>query len=294
MNAIIDSAMRADYVIGSGAVPGGAGGGFSPGLERSLSALPQVSTATGIRSGVAQIYGKTATVTATDPSKAAALFNIGVLHGRLASMTASGIAVSSQVAASHQLRIGSPVSLTFPATGRKTYHVQVIYKVRELAGDYVLPLAAATANFPQALDSPDLREARTRGDGEHGPSRDRPRPRRLPERNAHRPGPVQGTAGAAGEPAAQPGLRAARPGPDHRVHRHRQHPGPVELRADTGTRAAAGGRHDPGAAALGRCAWSPSSSPCSVPSRAWSSGLCSAGPSSPRCARRGSPTWCSR
>ena len=67
-------------------------------------------------------------------------------------MTPSGIAVSSQVAESHGLRIGSPVSLTFPATGRKTYHVQVIYKVRELAGDYVLPLAAATANFPQALD----------------------------------------------------------------------------------------------------------------------------------------------
>jgi putative ABC transport system permease protein len=153
VNAIIDSAMRADYVIGSGAVPGGPGGGFSPRLERSLSALPQVSTATGIRSGVAQAYGKTATVTATDPAKAAALFSIGVLQGRLAGMTASGIAVSSQIAASHQLRIGSPVSLTFPATGRKTYRVQVIYKVRELAGDYVLPLAAATANFPQALDS---------------------------------------------------------------------------------------------------------------------------------------------
>jgi putative ABC transport system permease protein len=151
VNAIIDSAMRADYVINSGGAPGGPGG-FSPGLERSLSALPQVSTATGIRSSVAQIYGRTATVTATDPSKAAALFNVGVLHGRLAAMTPSGIAVSSQVADSRGLRIGSPVSLTFPATGRKTYHVQVIYKVRELAGDYVLPLAAATANFPQALD----------------------------------------------------------------------------------------------------------------------------------------------
>jgi putative ABC transport system permease protein len=152
VNAIIDSAMRADYIIGSGGAPGGLGG-FSPGLERSLSALPQVNAATGIRSGVAQVYGKTATVMATDPSKAAALFNIGVQHGRLARMTSSGIAVSSPVAASHQLRIGSLVPLTFPATGRKTYQVQVIYKVRELAGDYVLPLAAATANFPQALDS---------------------------------------------------------------------------------------------------------------------------------------------
>ncbi len=30
--------------------------------------------------------------------------------------------------------------------------MQVIYSVRELAGDYILPLAAAKANFPQALD----------------------------------------------------------------------------------------------------------------------------------------------
>jgi putative ABC transport system permease protein len=42
--------------------------------------------------------------------------------------------------------------VTFPTTGRKTYTVQVIYGVRELAGDYVLPLAAARASFPQALD----------------------------------------------------------------------------------------------------------------------------------------------
>ena len=60
--------------------------------------------------------------------------------------------MSTQVAASRHLTIGSPVTVTFPTTGRKTYTVQVIYKVRELAGDYVLPLAAAQANFPQALD----------------------------------------------------------------------------------------------------------------------------------------------
>ena len=30
--------------------------------------------------------------------------------------------------------------------------MQVIYSVRDVAGDYILPLAAASANFPQALD----------------------------------------------------------------------------------------------------------------------------------------------
>jgi len=42
--------------------------------------------------------------------------------------------------------------VAFPVTGTKVFTVQVIYSVRSLAGDYVLPLTAAEANFPQALD----------------------------------------------------------------------------------------------------------------------------------------------
>ncbi len=151
VNSIIGSAVRADFVISNGAAAGGSSG-FSPNLERSLSALPQVGAVAGIRSGVVQIDGKTTAVVATDPVKADTLFNIGVTQGQLASMTASGIAVSTQVATSQHLRIGSPVAVTFPATGIKTLTVQAIYSIREVAGDYVLPLAAAEANFPQALD----------------------------------------------------------------------------------------------------------------------------------------------
>ena len=67
-------------------------------------------------------------------------------------MTPGGIAVSTQAASDHHLRIGSPVTVTYPTTGTKTYTVQVIYSVRDVLGDYVLPLAAAQANFPEALD----------------------------------------------------------------------------------------------------------------------------------------------
>ena len=150
VTTIINSAVRADYVVSSGGIAGGASG-FSPQLERSLDALPQVSATAGIRSAVVKVYGKVTPVVATDPVKADPLFNIGVTQGRLAGMTSSGIAVSTQVATSQHLRIGSPVAMTFPSTGTKTFTVQVIYSVREVAGDYVLPLAAAEANFPQAL-----------------------------------------------------------------------------------------------------------------------------------------------
>jgi putative ABC transport system permease protein len=151
VSSIIDSAVRADFVLSNGGIAGGSSG-FSPGIERSLNALPQVSATEGIRSGIVQLYGKTTPVVATDPVQASRLFDIGVTQGRLASMTPTGIAVSTQAATDRHLRIGSPVTVTYPTTGRKTYTVQVIYSVRELAGDYVLPLAAAEANFPQALD----------------------------------------------------------------------------------------------------------------------------------------------
>jgi putative ABC transport system permease protein len=150
-NSMLNSAVRADFVVSSGAVDSTSG--FSPAIERSLNALPQVSTTAGIRTGVVKIYGKMTSVDASDPVKADALFDIGVTQGRLANMTPSGIAVSTQVAGGQQLRIGSPVAVTFPVTGTKIFTVQVIYSVRALAGDYILPLAAAKANFPQALDT---------------------------------------------------------------------------------------------------------------------------------------------
>jgi putative ABC transport system permease protein len=151
-NSMINSALRADFIVSSGGIAGGSSG-FSPRIEQSLNALPQVAVTTGIRSGMMQVYGKTTPVVAADPVKASELFNMGVTRGRMTGLTPSGIAVSTQVANTRHLSLGSPVAVMFPATGRKVFTVQVIYRVRELAGDYVLPLAAAKANFPQTLDT---------------------------------------------------------------------------------------------------------------------------------------------
>ena len=153
-NSVIDAALRADFVVSSGAAAGGgAGGGFSPAVEGSLAALPGVADVAGIRSGVVKVFGRVTPVVAADPAKAAPLFNLGITQGSLAAMTPAGIGVSTQVANDRHLRLGSPVTLMYPTTGSKTYTVQVIYSVREIAGDYVLPLAAAQANFSQALDA---------------------------------------------------------------------------------------------------------------------------------------------
>ena len=151
VNAVIDSAVRADYVITSGAAPGG-NSGFSPTLVERLGSLPQVAAATGIRSASVRIDGAGTTIFAADPAKVGALFDMGVIRGRISSLTTTGIAVSKKVADDHRLSLGSFVGVTFPTTGLHTYTVQAIYTARELAGDYVLPVAAAEGNFPQALD----------------------------------------------------------------------------------------------------------------------------------------------
>ncbi len=151
VGSAIDSALRADFIISSGAAPGG-GSGFSPDVERSVAALPQVADVAGIRAGVVKVFGRVTPAVAADPVKAAPLFALGVTQGSIAALTPDGIAVSRQAADSHALRIGSPVTLTYPTTGQRTYTVQAIYTTREIAGDYVLPLAAAQGNFTQSLD----------------------------------------------------------------------------------------------------------------------------------------------
>jgi putative ABC transport system permease protein len=64
-DSTLNSAMRADFVVGSGTQPGGSSG-LSPDLEQSLAALPQVSTVAGIRSGVVKVFGAVTPVVAAD------------------------------------------------------------------------------------------------------------------------------------------------------------------------------------------------------------------------------------
>jgi putative ABC transport system permease protein len=151
ISSVIDSSMRADFVV-SGAGQMGGQSGFSPQLQRSVAALPEVSSATGIRSGSARIGGSTMIVVAVDPAHVGDLFDVDVQRGDFADLGDTGIAISRQVADSRHLGIGDPVTASFPATGSQRYVVRVVYGARQLAGDYVLPLTAAQKNFSTQLD----------------------------------------------------------------------------------------------------------------------------------------------
>jgi putative ABC transport system permease protein len=151
ISSLIDSSMRADYVVSGAGQPGGQSG-FSPSLQRRVAALPEVASATGVRSGTVRIGQSTQVALAVDPQHVDDLFDVDVRRGSFASMTATGVAISQQVADSRHLAIGDRLPVTFTTTGTRGFTVQVVYGARSLAGDYVLPLAAARKNFSSQLD----------------------------------------------------------------------------------------------------------------------------------------------
>jgi putative ABC transport system permease protein len=151
ISALIDSSMRADFVVSGAGQPGGESG-FSPTLQRAVADLPEVASATGVRSGTVRTGGATMVVLAVDPQHVDDLFDVDVRRGSFATMKGTGIAISQQVADSRHLEIGDPVPVSFTTTGTKQFTVQVIYGARSLAGDYVLPLPAARHNFSSQLD----------------------------------------------------------------------------------------------------------------------------------------------
>jgi putative ABC transport system permease protein len=151
IGAVVDSAMRADFVVGGGGTQGGESG-FSPTLAHRLTALPEVASATGVRSGSVSIGGSPMVVLAVDPRHLGDLFDVDPRQGDLATMGANGIAVSQDVADSEHLRVGDRLPVTFPTTGTTPFVVSATYGAGSLVGDYLLPLAAARQHFSSPLD----------------------------------------------------------------------------------------------------------------------------------------------
>jgi putative ABC transport system permease protein len=151
IGALIESSMRADFVVSGAGQPGGVSG-FSPSLQRELSRLPEVGSATGVRSGTVRIGDSTIVALAVDPRHVDDLFDVGVTQGSFAGMGDTGIAISRQIAESRHLALGDPVPVAFTTTGTHRFTVRVIYSARSLAGDYVLPIEAARQNFTSKLD----------------------------------------------------------------------------------------------------------------------------------------------
>jgi putative ABC transport system permease protein len=152
VNSTIDRTFAGDIVIDSG---GGLSGGVSPALAQRLNHLPQVSAATGVGIGVAEILGKVETLSAVDPATAGKIFHVRPLHGSITDLGRTGIAVYSSVASAHHLTVGSVVPVLFRDTGLQRLRVALIYgdSVAAPSPRYFIGTPAFGANFAIRFDS---------------------------------------------------------------------------------------------------------------------------------------------
>jgi putative ABC transport system permease protein len=152
INSIIDRSFAGDIVIDSGA---GLTGGIDPTLAQRLNKLPQVAAATGVRAGLADIFGKVEEIGAVDPSAGSKIFHVSPVAGSIGSLGGNGVAVSQSVAIAHHLRIGSAVPMLFRDTGRHILRVALIYgdSTAAPAPRYFLGIPAFDANVTLHYDS---------------------------------------------------------------------------------------------------------------------------------------------
>src|SRR5215831_18067051 len=152
VNSAIDRNFAGDIVVDSG---GGLMGGVDPSLARQLGQLPQVSAATGVAVGLAQINGKVEQVSAVDPGPASKIFNVSPVQGSITGLGRDGIAVYKDVAIAEHLKLGSTVPALFKDTGPQKLKVALIYG--EAAGApaprYFMGDQAFDANFAVRYDS---------------------------------------------------------------------------------------------------------------------------------------------
>jgi len=152
VNSAIDRSFAGDIVIDSG---GGLMGGVDPGLAGRLSKLPQVSAATGVAIGIAEVNGKVEQVSAVDPGAASKIFDVSPVRGSMTGLGRDDIAVYKDVATAGHLRLGSIVPVLFKDTGPQKLTVALIYG--EAAGApaprYFMGNEAFNANFPVRYDS---------------------------------------------------------------------------------------------------------------------------------------------
>ena len=153
VNSVIDRTFAGDIVIDSG---GGMMGGLDPALAQQLNKLPQVSAATGVGLGVAQIYGKPEMLAAVNPGTAGKIFQVSPVQGSISGLGRSDIAVAQDVAAAEHLKLGDTVSVLFRDTGLHKLRVALIYGdilAAPLQARYFLGTPAYNANFSDRFDS---------------------------------------------------------------------------------------------------------------------------------------------
>jgi putative ABC transport system permease protein len=154
IDAQIDRAFKADFVVSTGSGFGGGFGGFSPQLADDVAKLPQVGASSPLRFNEAEFDGSSKFFVALQPQSADELFDLKVEDGRVDDLAQNAsLAVSRKVADDSKWRIGGTVPVRFP-NGTQDLTVRMIFGngQREGLADYAVSIATFNEHYTNQLD----------------------------------------------------------------------------------------------------------------------------------------------
>jgi putative ABC transport system permease protein len=150
INRSVDKAFLGDFVVDSGTFEVG---GLSPTLAESLAKLPEIRAVSGFRIGRVTVNGAAKYVAAVDTTTLPEILDLDVETGSLAALDATSLAVDTNTAKDKGWHVGDTVRVKFVRTGERQFRIGAIFRRADVGGQYILPMAAWTANFDQQLDA---------------------------------------------------------------------------------------------------------------------------------------------
>ncbi|MFN2505018.1 MAG: ABC transporter permease [Acidimicrobiales bacterium] len=148
----LSESLQADYVVASGSF---GNGGLSPEIESDLSALPEVTTVSPVRSSPIEVGGASSEVAAVDTRTIGQVADLGVTAGRLADVTGLSVAVEDRKAEADGLAVGDTLTVTFARTGPVELTVRALIDRPPPGFDgvvYVVGLDTYEANVTDQFD----------------------------------------------------------------------------------------------------------------------------------------------
>jgi putative ABC transport system permease protein len=146
----LDDVLRADLTLSSNQF-----NPFSTHLAEQLRQDPNFSVVSELRQTEAHVgpSNTDAFPVAIDPATFAQVADITMTAGSLADLSQPGaVLVSKSKADGAGLSVGSPLQMTFSATGAQPAHVVGIFEDNVILSDYVISIATYNANVEQPLD----------------------------------------------------------------------------------------------------------------------------------------------
>ena len=135
IDGVFTQQFKGDYAINTTAR---GFGGLSPSLADDINGMPQVQRATGIGRLTVKIDDKGQFLTTINPATIEGVFDIGLISGSYADLTADTIFVSQEYANNQDAKLGDTIQVTLADAQIKALKIAGIYTYDEIAGKYTV------------------------------------------------------------------------------------------------------------------------------------------------------------